>query len=49
MSLALHVLGVCLSQQGKLEDAVRFLKESLEVRRAVFPTDKVEIAKSEQL
>ena len=35
MSLALHTLGVCLSEQGKLEDALRVLKEALELKRTL--------------
>ena len=42
MSLALHVLGVCLIKQGKLEDAVRVLQEAIELRRTL--NNKVDIA-----
>ena len=45
MSLALHVLGVCLSKQGKLEDAVKVLQEAIELKRTL--NNKADIARSE--
>ena len=47
MSLALHELGVCLSEQGKLEDALRVLQEALELRRSLSPNYKDPTARSE--
>ena len=35
MSLALHELGICLSKQGKLEDALRVLQEALGLERTL--------------
>ena len=35
MSLALYVLGYCLSEQAKFDDAVRYLKEALELNRTL--------------
>ena len=47
MSLALHVLGVCLSKQGKLEDALTVLQEALELRHSLGPNYKDSTARSE--
>ena len=35
MSLALHMLGYCLSEQAKFDDAVRYLKEAVELKRTL--------------
>ena len=45
MSLALHMLGYCLSDQAKFDDAVRYLKEALEVKRTL--NNKEDTAPSE--
>ena len=45
MSLALHVLGWCLIDQEMYEDAVRVLKEALELKRTL--NDKESTAASE--
>ena len=36
-----------MSKQGKLEDAVRFLQEALELHRTLIPNNKADIALSE--
>ena len=40
MSLALHVLGLCLTNQSKYDDAARVLQEALELRLTLGPDYK---------
>ena len=45
MSLALHELGRCLSDQEMFDDAVRYLKEVVELKRTL--NNKESTARSE--
>ena len=42
--VAIGVLGGCLLNQGKLDDAEKLLRESLDMQRSACPGDKATIA-----